>query len=432
MLKKMSVILIMILLLLGLSEKVFAADKYNTTSTINGVTANWEYELNDSNEIENLKCTNASELSGNITIPGFLDEKTVVSVGSEAFKSATNITGVTVSDSIHSIEYGAFNGCNSLTSVDLGSVTKLSFDVFKNCTSLTSITIPKTLKEGAVSPCLNNQNITSITLEEGLTVVPSYLCANTGITEITIPSSVKEIDYKAFQDCSNLTNVDLGQLEKISFEVFENCPKLTNIKIPKTLKEGAVSPCLSNQNITSITLEEGLTVVPSYLCANTGITEITIPNSVTKIDYSAFDDCSNLKKITILDNVTEMGFYNIDSSESIFKNHNEDLTIYCYEGSMAANYAIKYNIKYVYLPRNASDTPSDESEPDTPKTDPSEPETTKPSTTSSTKQTEKDDTTIAKGGLPKTGVAMTGIFVVSVISLASIFFYKKYTNFKDI
>ena len=44
-----------------------------------------------------------------------------------------------------------------------------------------------------------------------------------------------------------------------------------------------------------------------------------------------------------------MGFYNTHNSDSIFENHNPDLTIYCYEDSLAAKYAIKYNIKYVYL-----------------------------------------------------------------------------------
>ena len=72
MLKKFSIIIIMILLLVGLSGNVLAKDKYTATSTINGVTANWEYELNDSNQIENLKCTNASELTGNVTIPSTL------------------------------------------------------------------------------------------------------------------------------------------------------------------------------------------------------------------------------------------------------------------------------------------------------------------------------------------------------------------------
>ena len=54
--KKIFSILIMILVLLGLCGTVFAKDTYTATSTINGVTVNWSYELNDSNQIENLKC----------------------------------------------------------------------------------------------------------------------------------------------------------------------------------------------------------------------------------------------------------------------------------------------------------------------------------------------------------------------------------------
>ena len=347
--KKVFISIVLVLGLLFVSRGVMAAEKQTSSSTINGVTVNWEYEVNKAGEIENLKCTNASELTGNITIPGALDGKTVVSVGNEAFKSATNVTGVTVSDSIQSIAYSAFANCTNLNKVDLGNINYLSFRVFSGCTSLKEITIPKTLEKGSTSPCLDNPNITKITLEEGLTVVPSNLCANTGITEITIPNSVTNIEYNAFANCKNLNKVDLGNINYLSFRVFSGCTSLKEITIPKTLKKGSTSPCLDNPNITKITLEEGLTVVPTNLCANTGITEITIPNSVTNIEYSAFYNCPNLKKITILDNVTSMGFYNTHNSDSIFENHNPDLTIYCYEDSLAAKYAIKYNIKYVYL-----------------------------------------------------------------------------------
>ena len=83
----------------------------------------------------------------------------------------------------------------------------------------------------------------------------------------------------------------------MSFQVFKGCTSLTEITIPKTLKNGSVSPCLDNPNITKITLEDGLTIVPKNLCANTGITEIVIPDSVTEIEYSAFDNCTKLKKL---------------------------------------------------------------------------------------------------------------------------------------
>jgi len=94
--KKIFSILIMVLLLVGVSGYVMATDLYTATSTVNGVTANWEYELNDSNQIVNLKCTNPTELIGNVTIPSNLDGKTVVTLGNDAFKSATGITEITI------------------------------------------------------------------------------------------------------------------------------------------------------------------------------------------------------------------------------------------------------------------------------------------------------------------------------------------------
>ena len=331
---------------------IFAADEYTYSCNINGVTANFTYNLNEENKIENLKCTNSSELTGNVTIPGLIEGKEVVTIGDNAFKGASNITGVVVPDSVKTIEYNAFTDCTNLKDVNLGKIESLSFAVFKNCTALTSIKIPNTLKQGAVSKIFTNcSNLTNITLEDGLTVIPSFLCADTAITEITVPDSVKTIEYSAFEDCTNLKDVNLGKIESLSFDVFKNCTALTSIKIPNTLKQGAVSKIFTNcSNLTNITLEDGLTVIPSYLCADTAITEITIPDSVKTIEYSAFEDCTNLKKITILDNVDSIGFFGINEpKDSVFKNHDEDLTIYCYRDSIAAKYAIKYNIKYVYL-----------------------------------------------------------------------------------
>ena len=331
---------------------IFAADEYTYSCNINGVTANFTYNLNEENKIEKLKCTNSSELTGNVTIPGLIEGKEVVTIGDNAFKGASNITGVVVPDSVKTIEYNAFTDCTNLKDVNLGKIESLSFAVFKNCTALTSIKIPNTLKQGAVSKIFTNcSNLTNITLEDGLTVIPSFLCAGTAITEITVPDSVKTIDYSAFEDCTKLKDVNLGKIESLSFDVFKNCTALTSIKIPNTLKQGAVSKIFTNcSNLTNITLEDGLTVIPSYLCADTAITEITIPDSVKTIEYSAFEDCTNLKKITILDNVDSIGFFGINEpKDSVFKNHDEDLTIYCYRDSIAAKYAIKYNIKYVYL-----------------------------------------------------------------------------------
>ncbi len=332
MVKKIFIILFAIILIIGMCGNVLATDTQTATSTINGVIVNWSYKLNNSNQIVELKCTNSSDLIGNITIPSTLDGKAVVSLGNDCFKSAIGITGVTISSTVIEIGYSAFENCTKLSKVDLGNITTLSFQIFKGCTSLTELTIPKTLKNGSVSPCLDNPNITKITLEEGLTIVPKNLCANTGITEIVIP------------------------------------------------------------------------------------------NTVTEIEYSAFDNCTNLKKITILDNVTKMGFYNVNDSDSIFKSHDENLTIYCYENSLAANYAIKYKIKYVYLTK--ADTSDGEN-----KEEDKNNNTGNPNDTS---LNSVEDKTVATGKLPQTGVSMTIIIVTLATIIVAILCYKKYYNYRDI
>ena len=420
---KIIFLIVVLLMLLIIPSIVNASDTQYTQTTINNVTVNWTYKLNESNQIEKLKCTNPNALTGNITIPSTLDGKTVVAIGNEAFKSATGITGVIIPTTIKTLEYSAFEGCINLSSVNLGSIETISFDAFKGCKSLKSIKIPKSLKNGSISPMFTDCiNLTSITFEEGLTVIPQYLCATTGITEVTIPSTVKEIGHNAFEGCINLSSVNLGSIETISFDAFKGCKSLKSIKIPKSLKNGSISPIFTNcTNLTSITFEEGLTVIPQYLCATTGITEITVPNTVKEIGNNAFTDCKGLKKITILDNVTKLGFFSMEpKNDSVFKNHNNDLTIYCYEGSTAAKYAINNNIKYVYLIKDSTNNQGGD------KIDGGS------SVNGNNNATQKEDPTTSPNILPNTGITKVVIFMVFIILVVGVISFKKYNNYRDI
>ena len=66
--------------------------------------------------------------------------------------------------------------------------------------------------------------------------------------------------------------------------------------------------------LTSITIPNSVTSIWTSAFENcTGLTSITIPNSVTSIAASAFEACTGLKSITISDSVTSIGtkaFYN--------------------------------------------------------------------------------------------------------------------------
>ena len=433
--KRYLIIFIIAIFILSITSVVLATDVHTTTSIINGVTVKWEYNIDKSNQIIDLKCTNSTEPTGNITIPATLDGLNVVSLGNGAFSGATNITKVVIPSSIKKIAKNSFLKCTGLTAVELGSVEEINEAAFADCTGLTSVKIPKTLKSG---PTIideyvfkNCTNLTTITLEDGLEVIPTRVLAGTNITEIKIPSSVKTIDSQAFYSCKSLKKVDLGSVENIKTAAFANCTGLTSIKIPKTLKSG---PTIIDEyvfknctNLTTITLEDGLEVIPTRVLAGTNITEIKIPSSVKKIEQDAFSNCKGLTKIEIYDGVKDI--YGVDSKEDkVFTNHNDNLTIYCYKDSMAARYAINHNIKYVYLTKNEEDKNNTVNNTTTSNT------TSKDNTIANTsnKTNTVNDTTIKGGVLPKTGIGFGLIITIITLIGGGIYTFFKYNNLKDI
>ena len=273
------------------------------------------------------------------------------------------------------------------------------------------------------------------------------LCQNTGIEAIKIPDSVKSIGYEAFAGCSNLVTVDLGRVESISFDVFKDCPRLPVITIPKTLISGDTTGTgvfTGTTKLKDVVFEDGIKAIPAgilnkcseitkvkipdsveeikcYAFAGTSLTEVMVPDSVKTIEYYAFKDCKELKKITIFRNCTDIGWFTIqEDKDSVFNNHDEDLTIYCYSDSKIAEYAKKTNIKYKFFEVTQIVVDEETKEEST-----KEPTTEKDTTT---KPTTKDTTTAKTNRLPQTGVGIgLSIAIVAAFGLAgySIIKYRK-------
>ncbi len=146
---------------------------------------------------------------GDVSIPSTIDGLPVVGLGWSAFARATNLTSVSIPDSVTSIEGQAFVFCTSLTSVTLpDSITFIGGGVFAGCTSLTNIEIPSRV-----------------------TWIGEYTfhwC--TSLTGITIPSSVTSIGDEAFEGCTSLATLSIGAgVTNIAWRAFYGCTSLAGV-----------------------------------------------------------------------------------------------------------------------------------------------------------------------------------------------------------
>ena len=108
-----------------------------------------------------------------------------------------------------SIGSSAFQGCTSLTNIDIpSSVTTIGSSAFYNCTSLTSIDIPSGVTTISANSFYNCTSLTSIVIPSGITSIGNftfYGCS--GLTSINIPSGVTSIGMSAFYSCSSLASI---------------------------------------------------------------------------------------------------------------------------------------------------------------------------------------------------------------------------------
>ena len=221
-------------------------------------------------------------LPSELNIPSNVGGVVVTEIGEYAFGERTDLTSVTIPDSVTTIGFAAFYGCTSLVSVAIpDSVTNIGYAAFSACISLTNIDLDS---ENA-NYCLEN----GVLYNKSKTELICYPPCKTD-TVFTIPNTVTRIDAYSFGYCSSLISVSIpDSVTYIDACAFISCTGLSSVVLPKFMTciySGAFSEC-------------------------TSLKSVTIPNSVTTIDKSAFYGCTSLTSVVIPDSVTSMdsGFY---------------------------------------------------------------------------------------------------------------------------
>ena len=277
-----------------------------------------------------------------VEIPAFYQDKLVTSIGDGAFSGCSELTSITIPEGVISIGQGAFYNCTQLISIVLPrSIAEIGGDACCYCDRLNAVFYRGTFEEyisididglnrGYIDDALILYSATQPTeagnywhYVDGVPTVweetagPS---AQSGTQGLQYYLSLNEYHVSGYIGSDTEVVVPAIYQGKpvtaIGNRAFESCSGLTSITIPNsvnTICDHAFSRC---SGLTSITIPNSVTYIGEYAFYEcTGLTTVTFAegSQLTTIWDHAFYGCTGLTSITIPASVTyirEFAFYN--------------------------------------------------------------------------------------------------------------------------
>jgi hypothetical protein len=308
----------------------------------------------------------------------------VTSIGASAFKGCSSLRSVSISNTVNSVGANAFTGCSSLSSISFpDSVASIGNYSLSGCSALTSVSIGSGLSaapSGLTTGCLNLESISVSSSNAALssdgralfnknkTILYAY--ANQSGTSYTVPSSVSEIGTNAFSGCDNLSAITLQNgLTAIDANAFQSSG-LTSVSFPSSLVSIGNNAFNKCDSLNSVSFGNVQTIGNSAF-AESAIQSLSFPSTLASIGAGAFSKCGDLSgtvaipaSVATLDGTAfqkSIGIsgFSVASANARFSSDGRSImnkagtTLLCYAGSSGASYSVPSTV--TTISKNAFD-----------------------------------------------------------------------------
>lgn len=295
--------------------------------------------------------------------------KSVTSIGDYAFKGS-GLKSVVIPASVTDFGDYIFEDCDELQYVTFSNgITKVQVKEggvgrwFSECKKLKKLIIPKSLEnmdfEGI---CERNESLEAIEIDsdnqtfqaiDGIVYDKSrtkvLYCPKGFNGELIIPDGVTSIE-DAFGDCSKLENIRIPKsVTSIGTFAFIGCSKLETICIPKSVTSIGMA-AFASSGLKSVVIPGSVENIDAYTfegCKK--LKKVIIKDGVKTIENAAFENCTGLTDITIPASVTDMDEYTTyvyyGLGDPFYGCNKNNITIHCRKGSYAESYAYGHGYK---------------------------------------------------------------------------------------
>ena len=260
-------------------------------------------------------------------------------IGENAFRY-NPVQTLNIPDNVKSIDAKAFDSCNSLETVHLGSgLLNIAYGAFLGCEMLSNVTVDKNNpKYKSIDNIVLGRNTSDIELlPEGVKIPNRVITEHDGVLFVgkilfrypaekldksyTIPDWVDEIDSFAFDECKHLEEIVFSANTMLSGLALRSCTSIKKAVIPEGITSIGYREFAGCKNLVQVVLPSTLETIGEGAfkeCEN--LKEINLPDGLHKICFGAFESCSKLKAIRIpgsVNAISERAFYNCSGLKSL-------------------------------------------------------------------------------------------------------------------